>query len=90
MSRIKKTLNDDLIRRDMHDLAVDVVKLFQAKYPRLLAGIQELSEEQLIEFMIELCDIFDLYKDTVTEVAAIYHEHRTVSGPIEDRHWPEN
>lgn len=83
-------LTDERIRRDMHDLASDLLTLFEAKYPRFFNAIEALPEDKLVELMIELCDVFDLYKELTTEVAKVYHEHRVQTGSLEDRHWPEN
>ena len=83
-------LADERIQRDMLDLSNDLVTLFAAKYPRFLNAFQGLQEDELIELMIELCDVFDLYKDLTGEIAVLYHEHRRSTGSLEDRDWPEN
>lgn len=83
-------LSDENLKRTMGELTSDLVQLFEAKYPRLYNYFRGLEEEKLIELMIEMCDIFDLYKELNSEVARRYKEHRMVSGSIEDRDWPEN
>lgn len=83
-------LDDQEIKRDMLDLTRDLVLLFKTKYPGLLNAFQQLPEEKMIELMIELCDVFDLYRDTAHKVAALYQEHRRRGGSLEDRDWPEN
>lgn len=83
-------LADERIQRDMLDLSQDLVTLFAAKYPRFLNAFEDLTEEQTIEFMIELCDVFDLYRDLSEEMASLYKEHRRRTGSLEDRDWPEN
>lgn len=83
-------LPDERIQRDMTDLLGDLLTLFSAKYPRLLNAFQDLEEEKLIELLIELCDVFDLYKELTGEVAKLYQEHRRSTGSLEDRDWPEN
>lgn len=83
-------LSDERIRRDMGDLTTDVVRLFEAKYPRLYNTFSGFAEDQLIELMIELCDIFDLYRELTAVVSKQYQEHRTRTGSLEDRDWPEN
>ena len=83
-------LPDERIQRDMVDLSNDLITLFSAKYPRLLNAFKSLEEDQLIELMIELCDVFDLYKELTGEIAVLYHEHRRSTGSVEDRDWPEN
>ncbi|MBI3928354.1 MAG: hypothetical protein HY319_22625 [Armatimonadetes bacterium] len=84
------SLTDERIRMDMQDLTSDLMTLFEAKYPRFLNAMQALPEDKLIELMIELCDVFDLYRELTAEVAKIYQEHRRSSGSLEDRDWPEN
>ncbi len=83
-------LSNERIRRDMSELTSDLVALFEAKYPKLYNFFKNLPEDELIELMIELCDVFDLYQELTAEVAAIYKEHRMYSGSFEDRDWPEN
>ena len=74
----------------MTDLTNDLVNLYEAKYSRFYNAMQALPEDKLLELMIELCDVFELYSELTKEVAAQYKEHRMVSGSIEDRDWPEN
>ena len=81
---------EERIKRDMMDLSNDLLTLFAAKYPRMLNAFQGLEENELIELMIELCDVFDLYRDLTGEIAKLYHEHRRITGSLEDRDWPEN
>lgn len=83
-------LTDERIRRDMTDLTNDLITLYEAKYPRFYNAIIALPEEKLVELMIELSDVFDLYRELTAEVARQYKEHRMESGSIEDRDWPEN
>lgn len=83
-------LTDERLRREMGELTTDLVALFEAKYPRFYNGLKALDEEKLIEFMIEMCDVFDLHKNLTAEVAKRYKEHRMHSGSLEDRDWPEN
>lgn len=83
-------LSDERLRREMGELTTDLVALFEAKYPRFYNALRGLEEEQLIEFMIELCDVFDLHKELTAVVAAQYKEHRLYTGSLEDRDWPEN
>ena len=83
-------LPDERIQRDMTDLTSDLLTLFSAKYPRLLNAFQDLEEDKLIELLIELCDVFDLYKELTGEIAKLYQEHRRSTGSLEDRDWPEN
>ena len=83
-------LDDSRIQRDMLDLTRDLTLLFKTKYPELLNAFQALPEEKMIELMIELCDIFDLYRDLTASVAEAYQEHRRTGGSLEDRDWPEN
>ncbi|MGE0491209.1 MAG: hypothetical protein AB7S38_18520 [Vulcanimicrobiota bacterium] len=74
----------------MSDLTSDLVQLFEAKYPPLYNFMEGLPEDKLIDLMIELCDVFDLYRELTAEVARIYKEHRMFTGSLEDRDWPEN
>lgn len=74
----------------MTDLGRDLMLLFKTKYPGLLQAFQSLPEEKMIELMVELCDIFDLYRDLTAEVSRVYQQHRRESGSLEDREWPEN
>lgn len=83
-------LNDERFRQEMLELSSDLVTLFAAKYPRLLNAFQDMPEEKMIELLIELCDIFDLYKELTAHVAEAYKEHRRTTGSLEDRDWPEN
>lgn len=83
-------LSEERLQRDMLELTQDLVTLLRAKYPRLHNAFEALSEEEMIELMIELCDVFDLYRDLTGEVARLYHEHRRSTGSLEDRDWPEN
>lgn len=83
-------LSDERFQRDMLDLTNDLLTLLEAKYPRLSNAFQDLEEEEMIELMIELCDIFDLYRELNAEVARLYQEHRRKTGTLEDRDWPEN
>lgn len=83
-------LADERIQRDMLDLTRDLVTLFAAKYPRFLNAFQDLDDDATIEFLIELCDVFDMYGELTEEIAALYKEHRRRTGSLEDREWPEN
>lgn len=83
-------ITEERFQRDMVDLTSDLFTLFRAKYPRLNNAFEGLSEEELIELMIELCDVFDLYRDLNAEVARLYQEHRRSTGSLEERDWPEN
>ncbi|MCE7871931.1 hypothetical protein DYH09_16350 [bacterium CPR1] len=83
-------LTDERFRQEMLELSNDLLTLFAAKYPRLLNALQDLPEEKLIELLIELCDVFDLYGDLTAHVAQVYKEHRRRTGSLEDRDWPEN
>lgn len=74
----------------MGELTSDLVSLFEAKYPRFYNAMTGLEKDELVEMMIELCDVFDLHRDLTAEVASRYKEHRMVSGSLEDRDWPEN
>ena len=81
---------EERIQRDMVDLTNDLLTLFGARHPRILNAFQDLPEEQLIELMIELCDVFDLYRELTGEIARLYQDHRRKTGSLEDRDWPEN
>jgi hypothetical protein len=83
-------LSEERLQREMLELTQDFVTLLRAKYPRLLNAFEALSEDEMIELMIELCDVFDLYKDLTGEVARLYQEHRRSTGSLEERDWPEN
>lgn len=83
-------LNEERLQREMLELTQDLVTLFSAKYPRLNNAFQALSEAEMIDLMVELCDVFDLYRDLTGEVARLYKEHRRSAGSLEDRDWPEN
>jgi len=83
-------LPEERIKLEMTALSNDLASLFSAKYPRLHNAFDGLEETQLIELMIELCDVFDLYRDLTHEIARLYHEHRRSSGSLEERDWPEN
>lgn len=83
-------ISDERLQRDLVELTQDFVALLSAKYPRMCDAFEGLSEEHMIELMIELCDVFDLYRDSVHEVARLYGEHRRTTGSLEDRDWPEN
>lgn len=83
-------LSEERLQRDMVELTQDLVTLFAAKYPRFLNAFEDLSEQQMIDLMIELCDVFDLYRDLTSNVARAYAEHRRSGGSLEDRDWPEN
>jgi len=83
-------ISEERFQRDMTDLTSDLLTLFRAKYPRLNNAFEDLPEEALIELMIELCDVFDLYRDLNAEVARLYKEHRRSTGSLEERDWPEN
>lgn len=87
---IMSLLTDERFRQEMLELSNDLLTLFAAKYPRLLNAFQDLPEEKLIELLIELCDVFDLYRDLTAHVAVAYKEHRRRTGSLEDRDWPEN
>lgn len=83
-------LSDARLRRDMGELTTDLVSLYEAKYPRLYNVMSTLEPDALVELMIELCDVFDLHRDLIAEVARRYKEHRLHSGSLEERDWPEN
>jgi Loader and inhibitor of phage G40P len=83
-------LDDDRLKREMGELTTDLIALYEAKYPRFYNALKGLEEEQLIELMIELCDVFDLHTNLIAEVAKRYKAHRMHSGSLEDRDWPEN
>jgi hypothetical protein len=83
-------LTEERVQRDMVELTQDLITLFAAKYPRLHNAFLALEEQEMIDLMVELCDVFDLYKDLTGEVARLYLEHRRSSGSLEDRDWPEN
>jgi hypothetical protein len=83
-------LSEERVQREMLELTQDLVTLLGARYPRLHNALLALSEEELIDLMVELCDVFDLYKDLTAEVAQAYAEHRRSTGSLEDRDWPEN
>lgn len=83
-------LSEERVQRDMVELTQDLVTLFAAKYPRLHNAFQALDEQEMIDLMVELCDVFDLYRDLTGEVARLYQEHRRSTGSLEDRDWPEN
>lgn len=83
-------IGDEELKRDMLDLTRDLVLLLKTKYPGLLQSFQALPEEQMIELMVELCDIFDLYRNLTHKVAAVCRAHRREGGSLEDRDWPEN
>ena len=83
-------LNEERLQREMLELTQDLVTLFSAKYPRLNNAFQALSEAEMIDLMVELCDGVDLYRDLTGEVARLYKEHRRSTGSLEDRDWPEN
>ncbi len=55
-----------------------------------LIVMQALKEDELIDLLIELCDIFDMYRPLTAQVAALYKEHRRSTGSLEDRDWPDN
>lgn len=83
-------LSDEKLKREMGELTSDLVALYEAKYPVIYNAIKEMKEGELIELMIELCDVFDLHKVLIANVAERYKEHRLHSGSLEDREWPEN
>ena len=83
-------LSDERMKREMGELTSDLVALFEAKYPRFYNAMKGLEQEKLIEFMIEMCDVFDLHHQLTAEIAKRYKEHRIHSGSLEDRDWPEN
>lgn len=83
-------LSEERLQREMVELTQDLVTLLSAKYPRIHNAFMALSEDELIDFMVELCDVFDLYRDLNHEVARLYQEHRRSTGSLEDRDWPEN
>lgn len=83
-------LSEERLQRDMVELTQDLVTLLEAKYPRLFNAFQALNETEMIDLMVELCDVFDLYRDLTGEVARLYQEHRRSTGSLEDRDWPEN
>ena len=83
-------LSDERMKREMGELTTDLVALFEAKYPRFYNALKDLEQEKLVEFMIEMCDVFDLHRQLTEEVAKRYKEHRLHSGSMEDRDWPEN
>ena len=83
-------LSEERVQREMLELTQDLVALLSARYPRLYNAFLALPEEELIDLMVELCDVFDLYRDLTAEVAKAYAEHRRSTGSLEDRDWPEN
>ena len=83
-------LSDERLQRDMTDLTGDLATLFEARYPVLYNAMQSLKEDELIDVMVELCDIFDMYRPLTEEVARLYKEHRRSTGSLEDRDWPDN
>ena len=83
-------LSEERLQRDMLELTQDLITLLSAKYPRLHNAFMALGEEEMIDLMVELCDVFDLYRDLTGEVARLYQEHRRSTGSLEDRDWPEN
>lgn len=83
-------IDDQELKRDVLDLSRDLVLLWKTKYPAMLNAFHGLEEEQMIELLVELCDIFDLYRDSTRKVAHLYQEHRRRGGSLEDRDWPEN
>ena len=83
-------LTEERVQRDMVELTQDLITLFSAKYPRLHNAFLALEEQEMIDLMVELCDVFDLYRDLTGEVARLYLEHRRSTGSLEDRDWPEN
>lgn len=83
-------LSDSRLKREMGELTTDLVTLFEAKYARFYNAILMLQEDQLIELMLRLCQLFAGHQELVAEVAALYKEHRLYSGSFEDRDWPEN
>lgn len=83
-------LSNGQLRRGMSELTCDLVSLYEAKYPRLYNVMSTLEEDKLIELMIELCDVFDLHREFIAEIAGRYKEHRLRAGSMEDRDWPEN
>lgn len=83
-------IDDEELKRDMLDLTRDLVLLFKTKYPALLNSFAALPEDKMIELMVELCDVFDLYRDMTHKVAALYQASRRQGGSLEDREWPEN
>lgn len=74
----------------MEDLTGDLGTLFEARYPAFFNALKGLKEDELIDFMIEMCDIFDMYRDLTADVARMYQEHRRSTGSLEDRDWPDN
>ncbi len=83
-------LTDERFRREMEDLTGDLATLFEARYPAFFNAMKMLKEDELIDFMIEMCDIFDMYKSLTGDVARLYQEHRRSTGSLEDRDWPDN
>lgn len=87
---MKSVLTQKRLRHDILNLSQDLAHLYKVKYPRMLAALEGLSEEALIEHLLEMCDIFDLYRESVHEVAKQYQQYRLENGSLEDRDWPEN
>lgn len=83
-------IDDEDLKRDMLDLTRDLVLLLKTKYPTMLNSFQALPEEKMIELMVELCDVFDLYRELTHKVAGLYQASRREGGSLEDRDWPEN
>ncbi|HXE72610.1 MAG TPA: hypothetical protein VNO81_08105 [Candidatus Nitrosotenuis sp.] len=83
-------LSDERIKIEILELTRDLALLYKTKYPGLLNAFQALPEDKMIELMIELCDIFDNYKELTGTIARLYLEHRRSTGSLEDRDWPEN
>lgn len=73
----------------MTDLGRDLVTLLETRHPSLLEAFQALPEEEMVELLVELCDVFDLHRSLAAKVAELYQEHRR-RGALEDRDWPEN
>ncbi len=83
-------LSNERLQREMGELTSDMAALFEAKYPRFYNALINLEQEALVEFMIEMCDVFDLHRNLTADVAQRYKEHRMKTGSLEDRDWPEN
>lgn len=84
------TLSDARLRREMGELTTDLVTLYEAKYSRFYNAILVLEEGNLIELMVQLCELFAKHAELAAQIAKLYKQHRLHSGSFEDRDWPEN
>ncbi len=83
-------MKPELLQSEMTSLIKDVSHLYAVKYPKLANGLQAMDDEQLMTYFVELCDIFDLYREVAHTVSAAYQEERIKKGSLELRDWPEN